>query len=211
MIDYYTAKELGGNTRKISIMLAETGLEHVVHFIDLAAGVQQQDWFLDINPNGRIPAIVDRDIAGGHRLGESGAILVYLAEKADVFRVLSRSDRAPFNGCFGRSVTSDPCSGNCPLRDPHRTCRVRSSDIGRRACALQAARPPALDHEYVAGEYSIADMSLYSWIKPHERFAQVPALQMVELSNSPLVDGGARDQCSDCNDRYEGTALRPAG
>jgi len=94
MIDYYTAKELGGNTRKISIMLAETGLEHVVHFLDLAAGVQRRDWYLDINPNGRIPAIVDHDVVGGYRLGESGAILIYLAEKTGQFLPRTEPERS---------------------------------------------------------------------------------------------------------------------
>jgi GST-like protein len=215
MIDYYTAKELGGNTRKISIMLAETGLEHVVHFVDLAAGVQQQDWFLDINPNGRIPAIVDHDVAGGHRLGESGAILVYLAEK--IGRFLPRAE--PARSCaiqwvFWQVGHVGPMFGqlsyfarSAPERVEFAIERYRQESLR----LLKLLDRQLSTHEYVAGEYCIADMSLYPWIKPaFERFSQVPALQMAELSNLPRWLGavGTRPAVQIAMTRYEGTALR---
>jgi GSH-dependent disulfide-bond oxidoreductase len=215
MIDYYTAKELGGNTRKISIMLAETGLEHIVHFIDLAAGVQQQEWFLDINPNGRIPAIVDHDVPGGHCLGESGAILVYLAEKTGQFLPRAEPERSrAIQWVFWQVGHVGPMFGqlsyfarSAPERIEFAIERYRQESLR----LLQILDRQLFTNEYVAGEYSIADMSLYSWIKPaYERFSQVPALQMAELGNLPRWFGavGARPAVQIAMTRYEGTALR---
>src|SRR3954464_10345315 len=78
MIDLYTAATPNG--WKVSIALEELGLAYDLHVLDLGAGDQKQPWFTAINPNGRIPAIVDRD-AGDFPVFESGAILTYLAEK----------------------------------------------------------------------------------------------------------------------------------
>ena len=76
MIDLYTAATPNG--WKVSIALEELGLPYEVHVIDLGSGAQTEPWFTAINPNGRIPAIVDRD-EGDFAVFESGAILVYLA------------------------------------------------------------------------------------------------------------------------------------
>jgi len=78
MIELYTAATPNGH--KASVTLEELGLPYAVHPIDLGAGEQKQEWFLRISPNGRIPAIVDRS-ADGFAVFESGAIMVYLAEK----------------------------------------------------------------------------------------------------------------------------------
>jgi glutathione S-transferase len=71
MIDYYTAKTLGGNARKVSIMLAETGVEHIVNYVDLSKNEQYEPWFKAINPNCKIPALVDHGV-GDLAFGESG-------------------------------------------------------------------------------------------------------------------------------------------
>ncbi len=78
MIDLYTAATPNGH--KASVMLEEVGLPYEVHALTLSKMEQKQEWFLKINPNGRIPAIVDRD-EGNFPVFESGAILIYLAEK----------------------------------------------------------------------------------------------------------------------------------
>ena len=82
MITLYTAATPNGV--KASIMLEECGLDYKVHPLELGKGVQKEDWYLQINPNGRIPAIVDHD-NGDFAVFESGAILIYLAEKAGQF------------------------------------------------------------------------------------------------------------------------------
>src|SRR6266852_2873561 len=81
MIDLYTWGTPNG--RKVSIMLEELGLPYTVHPIDIGKGQQFAPDFVRINPNSKIPAIVDGDGPGGKRLAvfESGAILIYLAEK----------------------------------------------------------------------------------------------------------------------------------
>ena len=78
MIDLYTAATPNGH--KVSIALEELALPYTVHHLDLPALDQKRPEFLKINPNGRVPAIVDRD-EGDFAIFESGAILVYLAEK----------------------------------------------------------------------------------------------------------------------------------
>src|SRR5258705_13530633 len=79
MIDLYTAPTPNG--WKASITLEELGIPYEVHIINLMAGDQKNPEYLKINPNGRIPAIVDRD-EDGFAVFESGAIMIYLAEKA---------------------------------------------------------------------------------------------------------------------------------
>lgn len=83
MIDFYTYPTFNG--QRVSIMLEETGFEYQVHTIDLMKGEQKQADFLDINPSGRIPAIIDNDEAKGLAVTQSAAILVYLAEKSELF------------------------------------------------------------------------------------------------------------------------------
>ena len=78
MIDLYTAATPNGH--KVSIALEELGLPYTLRVLDLAKGEQKTPAFLAINPNGRIPAIIDHE-AGGFAVFESGAILIYLAEK----------------------------------------------------------------------------------------------------------------------------------
>ena len=81
MIDLYTAATPNG--QKAAIMLEEVGLPYGKHLVDLSKGAQKEADYLAINPNGKIPAIVDRDAVGGTPITvfESGAILIYLAEK----------------------------------------------------------------------------------------------------------------------------------
>jgi GSH-dependent disulfide-bond oxidoreductase len=81
MIDLYTASTPNGH--KASVTLEELGLPYTVHPVNLGANEQKQEWFLRLNPNGRIPVIVDHDAPGGPDITvfETGAIMIYLAEK----------------------------------------------------------------------------------------------------------------------------------
>ena len=93
MIDLYTYRTSNG--RKASIMLAECGLDYRLHIVDITAGEQDAPAFREINPNGRIPAIVDHDGPGGAPLAlfESGAILLYLAQQTGRFLPEDEKDR----------------------------------------------------------------------------------------------------------------------
>lgn len=93
MIDLYTYRTSNG--RKVSIMLEECGLAYETHIVDITAGEQHLAGFLDISPNGRIPAIVDRDGPAGRpfSLFESGAILLYLADKTGRFLPAADDER----------------------------------------------------------------------------------------------------------------------
>jgi len=91
MIDLYTWTTPNG--RKVSIALEEMRLDYAVHAVDLKSGVQKQPCFVAINPNGRIPAIVDRD-EEDFVVFESGAILVYLAEKTGMLMPAARRARS---------------------------------------------------------------------------------------------------------------------
>lgn len=168
MLDYYTVKSLGGNGRKVSIMLAETGLEHRVHFLDLERGDQNSDSFRAINPNGRIPALIDPDY--DLSLGESGAILVHLAEKTGQFLPTGTKARAQvLMWTFWQVGGIGPMLGQWSY-----FARVAPEKIG---FAIERYRSESerlitvLDHalrseEFVAGDYSIADMALLSWAEP---------------------------------------------
>ena len=96
MIDLYTSSTPNG--WKASVALEELGVPYEVHAISLSNGDQKQDWFLKINPNGRIPAIVDRD-EDNFAVFESGAILIYLAEKTGrSCRRMSKAAASSSNG-----------------------------------------------------------------------------------------------------------------
>ena len=91
MIDLYTAATPNG--WKVSITLEELELPYEVHVLDLASGAQKEAWFTAINPNGRIPAIVDRE-EGDFPIFESGAIMIYLAEKTGRLMPTDRKGRS---------------------------------------------------------------------------------------------------------------------
>ncbi len=78
MIDLYT--DATPNGWKASVTLEEIGMEYAAHRVDITTGAQKEDWFLELCPNGRIPAIVDRE-EGDLAIFESGAIMIHLAEK----------------------------------------------------------------------------------------------------------------------------------
>lgn len=92
MIELYSASTPNG--RKISIMLEELGIPYTVHPINLDKLEQKQEWFLKINPNGRIPAIIDKDNED-FTVFESGAILIYLAEKPENFCLKIQKKKVP--------------------------------------------------------------------------------------------------------------------
>jgi len=169
MIDLYTASTPNG--WKASIMLEEVGLPYEVYALQLSKHEQKQDWFLKINPNGRIPAIVDRDI-GDFPVFESGAILVYLAEKTG--KLLPKDIK-------GRSLVMQwlmfqmggvgPMMGQANVffrywHEKYQPAIDRYQHESRRLLAILDQR--LKDHEYLAGDYSIADIANWSWARGHD-------------------------------------------
>jgi glutathione S-transferase len=198
MIDLYTWSTPNG--RKVSIALEEMGLPYAVHPVELKAGVQKSAWFQAINPNGRIPAIVDRD-EDDFAVFESGAILIYLAEKSGM---LLPGDRR------GRSVVLQwlmwqmgglgPMHGQAnvfkryfPEKLPSVIARYQTETM--RLLGVMDRR--LADHAFLAGDYSIADIACWPWVMQHDwaglDISGLPHLNrwLAEIGARPAVQRGA--------------------
>jgi GST-like protein len=169
MIELYTASTPNG--WKASIALEELRLPYKVHAIDLSAGEQKSEGYLQINPNGRIPAIIDRE-ANDLAVFESGAILLYLAEKAGKLLPLDLPGRTMVTQWIMFQVGGiGPMQGQAnvfyrylpekiPLaieRYQHETRRLYSVLDSQLA-----------DNQYLAGDFSIADICNWTWVSIHD-------------------------------------------
>lgn len=169
MIDLYTAATPNGH--KVSIALEELGLEYRVHALSFERREQKAPEYLKINPNGRIPAIVDQD-NDGFAVFESGAILIYLAEKTG--RLMPSDPR-------GRSLVIQwlmfqmggvgPMQGQANVFHryfPERIASVteRYQKETRRLYEVLESR--LAEVEYLAGDYSIADIATFPWVRVHD-------------------------------------------
>lgn len=177
MIDVYYWTTPNGH--KITIFLEETGLPYTVKPVNIGKGEQFEPAFLKIAPNNRIPAIVDREAADGGEpisIFESGAILQYLAEKTGRFLPTDlRSRTSVMEWLFWQMGGLGPMLGQnhhftqyAPEKIPYAIDRyVKETE------RLYGVLERRLEgREYMAGEYSIADMASYPWIVPHERQGQ---------------------------------------
>jgi GST-like protein len=165
VIDLYTWPTPNG--RKVSIALEELGLDYEVHPVDIGAGAQHAPEFLQISPNGKIPAIVDR--ASGRSLMESGAILLYLAEQHGRFLgddrwetiewlMLQMGGVGPMLGQAHHFLRFNP--GKAPYAEErYRNEAARLYGVLDRRLA---------DRDYLSGSYSIADMATWPWISRFE-------------------------------------------
>jgi GST-like protein len=172
MIDLYTWSTPNG--RKVSIMLEETGLSYRVHKVDISKGDQFKPDFVAINPNSKIPAIVDPEGPGGKpfTLFESGAILIYLAEKHG--KLLPKDPAARYvvlEWLMFQMGGVGPMFGQvhhflraAPEPMPYAIERY-SKETRRLYGVLNAQLGKAA---YLAGEYSIADIATYPWVARHE-------------------------------------------
>jgi glutathione S-transferase/GST-like protein len=197
MIDLYTWTTPNG--RKVSIALEEMAIPYRVTAIDLKASVQKEPWFLAINPNGRIPAIIDRD-ADDFAVFESGAILIYLAERSGM--LMPRSVR-------GRSTVMQwlmwqmgglgPMQGQAnvfyryfPEKIPAAIERYQVET--KRLFTVMDTR--LKEHEYLAGDYSIADIACWPWVRQHDwsgvGLEDLPSLSrwLNQLGERPAVQRG---------------------
>lgn len=168
MIDLYTAATPNGH--KVSIALEELGLPYQLHPIDLARGQQKEEWFLEINPNGRIPAITDRD-EDGFAVFESGAILIYLAEKTGRLMPMDPKGRSRVLQWLMFQVGGvGPMMGQANVFSRYfpeklEPAIARYQGECRRLFGVLDAR--LAEHAYLADEYSIADIANWAWVHTH--------------------------------------------
>lgn len=167
------------NGHKITIFLEEAGLPYTIVPIDIGKGEQFQPEFLEIAPNNRIPAIVDRaPMDGGDPISvfESGAILEYLADKTGLFLPSAVRDRIEVSQwLFWQMGGLGPMLGQnhhfsryAPERIPYAIDRYV-----KETTRLYSVLDKRLsDRDFVAGAYSIADMAMYPWIVPHQAQGQ---------------------------------------
>jgi GST-like protein len=177
MIDLYYWTTPNGH--KITMFLEEAGTPYTIHPINISKGDQFTPEFLRIAPNNRIPAIVDHAPADGGEpvsVFESGAILLYLAEKTGKFIPADLRGRVDvLQWLFWQMGGLGPMAGQnhhfnvyAPEKLPYAIDRyVR--ETGRLYGVLNKR---LADREFVAGDYSIADMACYPWVVPHERQKQ---------------------------------------
>ena len=170
MIDLYTWSTPNG--RKVSIMLEECGLPYRVHPVDIGKGEQFKPAFLAINPNNRIPVIVDPGGPDGKPfpLFESGAILIYLAEKTGSFYP-QKNKYIVLQWLMFQMGGVGPMFGQA-----HHFMRAKKDEIsygteryGAEAKRLYGVLEKRLQQAaYLADEYSIADIATYPWVARHE-------------------------------------------
>jgi len=175
MIDLYYAPTPNG--WKITIMLEECELPYTVVPLELGKGDQFKPEFLAISPNNRMPAIIDHDAPGGAQsVFESGAILLYLAEKTGKF--LPDNPKKHWDvvqwvmwqiGGFG------PMAGQLShfvnyAQGEHEYAHARFANEYDRLLTVLDGR--LADREFIAGDYSIADMAIWPWLLPYKRFEQ---------------------------------------
>ena len=193
-IKLYTAATPNG--WKISIALEELGLPYEVRVIDFAAQEQKADWYVKLNPNGRIPTLDD----DGFIMFESGAILIYLAEKTGKFLPEDAHGRSHVIQWLMFQMSGiGPMMGQAnvflryfpekipPVIERYQREVTRLFGILDRQLA---------SHEYIAGEYSIADMALWPWVSGYEwsgvGIDEFPRLQrwLAGVGARPAVQAG---------------------
>ena len=186
MIDLYYAPTPNGH--KMTLFLEEAGLPYTIHPVNIGKGDQFKPGYLAISPNNKIPALVDTEPAGGGApiaIFESGAMLLYLAEKIGRFIPTDLRGRVEvLKWLFWQVGGLGPMAGQNGHFNAHAPEKIGYA-ITRYVNETNRLYG-VLDHqltgrEFVAGAYSIADMAIYPWIVPHASHGQTledfPALK----------------------------------
>jgi len=169
MIDLYTAATPNG--WKASVALEEMGLEYTAHSVNLMKGEQKTPEFLAMNPNGRIPVIVDRE-ADGHVVFESGAIMIYLAEKTGMFLPNDTKGKSQvIQWLMFQMGGIGPMMGQANVFHRYLEEKIpiaidRYQNEVRRLFTVLNGRLE--DREYLVDNYSIADMANWCWVRTYE-------------------------------------------
>ncbi len=168
MIDLYTAATPNGH--KVSIALEELGLPYTLQVLDLSQNEQKAPAFLAINPNGRIPAIVDRE-ADDFAVFESGACLIYLAEKTGRLMPADAKGRSRvLQWLMFQMGGIGPMMGQANVffrYFPEKIPAVIDRYQGESKRLFRVLDGQLKDHEYLAGDYSIADIANWAWVRTH--------------------------------------------
>jgi len=192
------------NGHKITIMLEECGLAYVIKPVNIGRGDQFKPEFLAIAPNNRMPAIVDPDGPGGKPISvfESGAILQYLGRKTGKFYPTEERARvACEEWLFWQMAGLGPMAGQAhhfrnyaPEKIPYGIDRY-TNEVNRLYGVLDKRLQ---GRDYVAGDYSIADMAIYPWVRPYKNqgqdLAEFPALErwFQRMRDRPAVARGVK-------------------
>ena len=168
MIDLYTFTTPNG--RKVSVMLEEANLPYNVHKIDITKGEQFTPEYVAINPNSKIPAIVDQET--GMTVFESGAILIYLAEKTGKFLPAEQKSRFQvLEWLMFQMGSVGPMFGQlnhfrrfAPEKIPYAIERYEKETLR----IYGVLDKQLADKEFICDEYSIADMATYPWVASYE-------------------------------------------
>lgn len=174
MIDLYTSATPNG--WKATITLEELELPYTLHNVNLSEGEQRTPAFVALNPNGRIPVIVDRE-AGDFPVFESGAILIYLAEKAGKLMPTDAKGRSVvIQWLMFQMGGVGPMQGQAVTFERYfpedvPQARARYKNETRRLYEVMDRRLGEV--EYLAGDYSIADIATWSWVHTH-RWSRIP-------------------------------------
>ena len=169
MIDLYTAATPNG--WKASVALEEMGIEYTAHSVNLMKGEQKTQEFLAMNPNGRIPVIVDRD-EDDHVVFESGAIMIYLAEKTGQFLPVSAKERSKvIQWLMFQMGGVGPMMGQANVFHRYLEEKIQiaidryQNEVRRLFTVLDGH---LANHEYLVDDYSIADMANWCWVRTYE-------------------------------------------
>ncbi len=169
MIDLYTAATPNGH--KISIALEELALPYELHPIDMIAKQQKQPWFLAMNPNGRIPVIVDR-AADNFAVFESGAILIYLAEKTGKLMPADAKGRSLVMQWLMFQMSGvGPMMGQANVFAryfPEKIPAAIDRYVHESRRLLEVLDTRLATSEWLAGDYSIADIATWPWVRIHD-------------------------------------------
>lgn len=212
MIDLYTAATPNGH--KVSIALEEMGLPYTLKVLELSKNEQKEPWFLAINPNGRIPAIVDHG-ADDLAVFESGAILVYLAEKTGLFMPQDVAGRSRvMQWLMFQMGGVGPMMGQANVfyrYFPEKIQPAIDRYQGESKRLLRVLDTQLSRNEYLAGDYSIADMANFAWARTHRwsgvDIDDLPHLQrwLSQIRQRPAVERGLQAPPSTLELRRDGT------
>ena len=176
MIDLYTWPTPNGH--KVHIFLEETGLEYTVIPVNILTGDQFDPEFLKISPNNKMPAMVDRDGPDGkpYAVFESGAMLLYLAEKTGRFMPSGMAERyTVIQWLMFQMGGIGPMLGQAHhfrLYAPEKIEYAFNRYTNEASRLYRVVDTRLADAEYLAGDYSIADMATYPWLRYHENQGQ---------------------------------------